>query len=146
MIVLHALVAIKLIKRKPKSAKPPPVPTEREPLLAADPSTQTTDSTEEITSRKISSPSFDLGLARLSIIIEFVGYLIICFIPTSTTFVIVATLNAAASGLWPALRSVALELYSKRGGTESGRLFGGLSVIYALWCVLSSALRSSSST
>lgn len=41
-------------------------------------------------------------------------------------------LGSFGSGFGPAIQSVALEMYTQRGGTEAGRLFGALSVVQAL--------------
>lgn len=52
------------------------------------------------------------------------------------TFLTLSIFGSLGSGFSPATQSVMLSLYSRRGGTEFGRLFGALSVIQALSYVL----------
>lgn len=47
-------------------------------------------------------------------------------------FTFFGMLGAFGGGFAPAIQSVALEIYTQRGGTEAGRLFGALSVLQAL--------------
>jgi hypothetical protein len=78
------------------------------------------------------SPSFNLGLARWSIALEVICYTIIPLAPTPITFTIFGMLASCGGGFNPALQSLALDLFSKSGETETGRLFGAMSVIHAL--------------
>jgi len=41
-------------------------------------------------------------------------------------------MGSLGGGFSPAVHSVALELYSRKGGKETGKLFGALSVLHAL--------------
>ena len=87
------------------------------------------------------TPSFDLGLARFSLILEVICYTLIPLVMTPVTFTALAMLGSFGGGFNPAVQALALELFSRRqpkdgdGGFEAGRLFGALSVIQALWCV-----------
>ncbi len=56
-------------------------------------------------------------------------------------FTIFGVLGSLGMGFNPAMQSVILALYVRRGGTESGRLFGALSVIQALWYLVICLLR-----
>ncbi|KAJ7767804.1 major facilitator superfamily domain-containing protein [Mycena metata] len=78
--------------------------------------------------------SFDLSLTRVSLFVEIIGYTLMPFAPTGLFFTAFTMLASFGSGFSPAVQSVALELYSQQndGTMESGRLFGGLSVIQAL--------------
>ena len=49
-------------------------------------------------------------------------------------FALSGTLGAMGAGFSPAAQSVALALYAKRGGVETGRLFGAISLIQAIRC------------
>jgi hypothetical protein len=111
-----------------------PNPSEVTPLLEPlgdDPRVKFTYSVEQasgtrsIQSRLISAsqrflwwwtsyPSSCMGLAR-----------------TGWQFTIFGVLGAFGLGFNPAMQSVTLALYTRRGGTEAGRLFGALSVIQA---------------
>jgi hypothetical protein len=52
--------------------------------------------------------------------------------PTAGFFVFFSTLSSFGAGFPPGIQAVAIELYSKRGNTETGKLFGALSVLQAL--------------
>lgn len=125
-------------------------PTEAQPLLPAvsatfneEPTSSTTQPNSSTPSpgpltrqKEIHSPTFDLALARISLLIEIISYTFMGLAPTPLAFTIFGMLGAFGTGFSPALHSVALELYARRGGgTESGKLFGALSVIQALWWV-----------
>lgn len=59
------------------------------------------------------------------------------FAPTGFTFALFAMLGSLGSGFSPAVQSAALELYTrkfgKNGSVESGKLFGAMSVLQAVW-------------
>ncbi|KAG6865398.1 hypothetical protein C0991_002892 [Blastosporella zonata] len=78
------------------------------------------------------SSSFELSIARVSLFIEVVSYTLMAFAPTALAFTGFSMVASMGAGLNPALQSVALALYRRRGGTESGRLFGALSVIQSM--------------
>jgi hypothetical protein len=83
------------------------------------------------------SPTFDLGLARWSLVIELLSYILIGFIPAPLAFTLFSMLGAFSAGFMPAAKSVALDLYAQREGLpahrlETGKLFGALSVVQAL--------------
>jgi len=111
-------VVIKLLK-----PKPPPAQSS----LGADPSQPQPPSTKEH-----HSPSFDLNLARVSIFIDLTCYTLLGFAPTPVAFTLSTLVASFGAGSSPALQSVALELYSRRGEKETGRLFGAMSVLQAL--------------
>lgn len=52
--------------------------------------------------------------------------------PNSITFSLATLMGSVGQGFIPSVQSVALELYSRRGETETGKLFGALSVVSAL--------------
>lgn len=83
------------------------------------------------------SAAFDLGLARVSLFVEVVSYTLMALAPTALAFTGFSIMASLGAGLNPALQSVSLALYRRRGGTESGKLFGALSVLQALSYVFS---------
>lgn len=78
---------------------------------------------------------FDLTIARLSIFIEILVYIGLPLLGP-IGFVVCSALSSFGAGFSPTVQSLALEFYRKRGGTETGRLYGGLSIVSALWYVL----------
>lgn len=81
------------------------------------------------------SPSFDLNLARVSLFIEVIAYTLIGLASTPFAFALFTLMGSLGGGFSPAVHSVALELYSRRGEKETGKLFGALSVLQALGSV-----------
>ncbi|CAE6411246.1 unnamed protein product [Rhizoctonia solani] len=71
---------------------------------------------------------FDLLVARLSMVMDFWSYFLLCSSNSATGFVLTTTLSAFGSGTSPALQSLALGVL---GGEEKdvGRLFGALSML-----------------
>ena len=67
--------------------------------------------------------------------IEVISCTLLPFAPTAGLFTAFTMLGALGSGFSPAVQSVTLGLYTQGGGTESGKLFGALSVVQALWYV-----------
>ena len=51
-------------------------------------------------------------------------------------FAVVTACGALGMGFGPAVHAVALALYNRRGGRDSGKLFGAMSVVQAIRCVL----------
>ena len=80
-----------------------------------------------------SSLPFDLALAKISLSIEVISYTALCFAADPLTFTTLTMSSSFGSGFGPAVSSVALALYTQRGGSESGKLFGAMSVIQSLW-------------
>lgn len=125
-------LAIKLCKPKPKDVSM----GEREPFIPSD--SNDSESSHSDSDRSSSfhlerhSSRFDLGLARVSLFIDIISYALLGFTTSPLVFTLSSMLGSMGTGFSPAVQSVALELYTQRGGTESGRLFGALSVIQAL--------------
>jgi len=128
-------VIIKLLKPKPP-LQLPVEPSESTPLLTSATSTDiapaSQPSTQPLHERDIHSVAFDLGLARVSLIIEIISYTLMALISTQVAFTVFAMTGALGMGFSPAIQSVTLEMYARRGGTETGKLFGALSVVQAL--------------
>lgn len=64
-------------------------------------------------------------------------YVLLPLAPTGIIFILDIALGSFGAGLIPAFNSVALELYTRKIGknktVESGKLFGALSVLQAVW-------------
>ncbi|KAI0093846.1 major facilitator superfamily domain-containing protein [Irpex rosettiformis] len=124
-------LVIKFFKPRPKTG-PVNLPSESyEDLL------QSNADLEEPTalsppSAQHSSLPFDLALAKVSLLVEVVSYTALCFAADSLTYTVFTMAGAFGSGFGPAVSSVALALYIQRGGVESGKLFGAMSVIQSL--------------
>lgn len=129
-------VIIKLFKPKPLIVEFPPEPVEAQPLLSFNSGGSEASSSRSRTAspmkKEIHSPAFDLGLARASLVVEIISYTFMALAPTPFTFTVFGMLSAMGAGFSPAVQSVTLAMYSRKGGTEVGRLFGALSVVQAL--------------
>jgi len=79
-----------------------------------------------------SSPRLDLNTARVSLVMELTSYTLMATAKTGTMFTVYTVLGSLAAGFAPAVQSLALGIYAGRGGEETGKLFGGLSVVQAL--------------
>ncbi|KAI0664635.1 major facilitator superfamily domain-containing protein [Cubamyces menziesii] len=78
------------------------------------------------------TPAFDLALARASLALDAGVYLLLTVAPNGLAFAATSCLGALGMGFGPAVQSVALALYNRRGGQDSGRLFGAMSVVQAM--------------
>ena len=77
------------------------------------------------------SPAFDLTLARMSLFVEIVVYALVPFASTGSGFMAAVAAGSLGAGFAPTMQSLALELYQRRGGKESGKVFGALSLVHA---------------
>ncbi|KAF8163650.1 major facilitator superfamily domain-containing protein [Crassisporium funariophilum] len=128
-------VAIKLLKPKPMILESPVPPNERSSLLDDSSSASgsaTTAPIQKTIRKEIHSSSFDLGLARASLFMDIVAYTFMGLARTPLAFTVFGALGSLGAGFSPAIQSVTLAMYARRGGTETGRLFGAMSVIQAL--------------
>ncbi|KAI0062299.1 hypothetical protein BV25DRAFT_1885581 [Artomyces pyxidatus] len=78
------------------------------------------------------TPAVDLTIARVSLVVQAMSYAMMIISPSSWSFIAASALGSLGAGFSPTVQSLALELYMQRGGTESGKLFGALSVVQAL--------------
>ncbi|KAF9014116.1 major facilitator superfamily domain-containing protein [Cyathus striatus] len=108
-------ITIKLFKPKPVTIEfLVNSSSETEPLLSP---TSSEHTPPKMIRKEIHSPAFDLNLARASLLIDALSY---------------AFMGLTRSPIVFTCSSVTLALYSRRGGTESGKLFGAMSVVQAL--------------
>ncbi|KAI0054031.1 MFS general substrate transporter [Auriscalpium vulgare] len=78
------------------------------------------------------TPAVDLAVARGSLAIQAFSFGVMGLLPMPWVFVSATVLGSLASGFSPTTHSLALELYTQKGGTESGKLFGAMSVLSAI--------------
>jgi hypothetical protein len=83
------------------------------------------------------TPALDLGIAKASLALHAVSLALIAVSKNGGLFFAASMLATLGTGYAPVVQSLSLELYVRRGGemSESGRLFGAMSVIQALGCV-----------
>ncbi|KAJ7753728.1 hypothetical protein B0H16DRAFT_1722928 [Mycena metata] len=91
-------------------------------------------------SRLLSTPDvsitslFDLGVARLSVLVIIATYIILPLAPTETIFTLFSVLQTLGAGFYPVTNSLAFELYTggiKRNGlVESGKFFATLHLVF----------------
>src|SRR5258708_10606669 len=77
------------------------------------------------------TPAVGLGIARISLVLQAIFFVLIAVSKDAGMFVAVSALGALAAGYSPTTHSLSLELYTRRGGlpSEAGRLFGAMSVM-----------------
>lgn len=117
-----------------KSRRQPAIQLPMPPLepLEADPSPTSELSSSPASTVAISAPGVDLRLARVSLVLLATTFVLLALAPSGGAFTGASIFGSLASGFIPTMNSVALELYTHRGGTESGKLFGALSVVQSL--------------
>lgn len=133
---LLSIVLIKFIKPEPARLRLPTEPSETTPLLEGTSNgrrMRSISSSRALRHKEAHTPAFDLGLARVSLAIEIIGYAFMGLAPVGWMFMLFGVVGSFGTGFSPAVQSVTLSLYASRGGTEIGRLYGALSVIQALW-------------
>ena len=62
-------------------------------------------------------------------------YVLVVCSTSGLMFALATALGALGMGFAPAVQSVALTLYHRRGERDTGKLFGAMSVVQALRCV-----------
>ncbi|KAJ2929964.1 hypothetical protein H1R20_g7121, partial [Candolleomyces eurysporus] len=135
-------LAIKLFKPKPLIIELPApsssrsgAPEEEEPLLESEPNEDVSPNPPrrvKMIKKELHSPRFELGVARLSLVIDIMAYGIMVLFASQRAFGLFGVLGAMGIGYSPAVQTLLMALYARRGGTETGRLFGALSVVQAL--------------
>lgn len=120
-------VIIKLLKPAPVQLLTVP----DEPLQNL--SSQTHPTRQNNTKPPSHSPKFDLNLARISVVLDILAFVIMIFASNGLVFASGAILQSLGTGYSPAVQAFALDVYSRRGGKgEAGKLFGAISVVQAL--------------
>ncbi|KAI3600040.1 hypothetical protein WG66_011111 [Moniliophthora roreri] len=123
-------ICIKLFKRKPRIQLRA---SEEEPLIRQ-PEEATPARSRSHSPSRLSEPQsghFDLNLARVSLGVEIISYTCMGLTSNALAFVGFGVMGALGIGFSPAIQALAMDLYTKSGGTETGKLFGALSVLQA---------------
>ena len=118
---------IKILKPNPFILELPVTPAENIPN-----SSSSTTITRKTIKKEIHSPLFDLNLARASLLADVVSHALMGLAQRPIQFGLSSTFSALGASFNPAVQSVALALYARRGGIETGKLFGALSLIQAI--------------
>jgi len=92
----------------------------------------TASSTDSGHDQHHNSPTVDLNIARISLLVEMMSYILMAIASTGSAFTVFTAMGSFGAGFMPAVESLALAVYLSRGNTESGSLFGALSVMHAL--------------
>ena len=114
-----------------------PTDSANTPLLADSSSTPDARQLKHTHQHPHHTPAFDLIIAELSLLLEVACYGLLPFFASLSVhifkpiYIVLSILAACGAGYGPAFQSLAVELYTRRGGTESGKLFGTISVIQA---------------
>ena len=128
------LAVIKILKPKPLILEIPVTPVETTPLLNSSSPSSSTMTRLETIKREIHSPLFDLNFARASLLADIASYVSKGLTQSPILFTLSGVFSAMGAGFPAAAQSVALALYTKRGGVEIGKLFGAFSLIQAIRC------------
>jgi hypothetical protein len=134
-VYIHLTLSPGIIKLFTPKASPIQLPTSpSEPLHPTRPTSPENSRSNERPLIPKHSPTLDLILARVSIGVEVLGYIGMTVAMSSLSWSAASVLRAFGGGFSPALQSVALALYESgpNKGVETGRLFGGLSILQAL--------------
>ncbi|EJD02479.1 MFS general substrate transporter [Fomitiporia mediterranea MF3/22] len=104
------------------------------PLLTDDQDASSPEPSTQSQTQARKTPAFDLAIAQGSLVLEVVCYALVPVIFSfgAIPFIILTILASCGSGFGPAIQALAVDLYSARGGTETGRLFGVLSVVQSI--------------
>jgi len=109
-------------------------PTDESPTTPTTPSSSNQDRDNTIESDKQTTTLllFDLTIARISLLLDLLGYIAMALSRSPSLFLLSAMGECLGSGFSAAIQSAALEIYRRSGGRETGKLFGALSVMQAV--------------
>lgn len=79
------------------------------------------------------SSYFDLKIAKYSLIIEFLFFVGMALASHAPLFATSGILGSFSVGYSPAAEAAILTLYLHQGGKETGKLFGALGLVQAIW-------------
>ena len=115
-------------------SQPVQLPTSPDEPLDAGPSLPHTEPAHD--SARSHTPAVDLGIAKISLALLAVAFVLVAVSKDTGTFVAANALGALAACYTPTTHSLSLELYTRRGGapSEAGRLFSAVSVIQTIGC------------
>ncbi|KZV68329.1 MFS general substrate transporter [Peniophora sp. CONT] len=128
MVILPFI--IKLLR--PADSISPPASRDVSPIRSAEDTPLLARDASRSLKQKDRGLRWDLGLARISLLFQIGSLLSMSFASRSVTYGLGITSVALGAAFVPTVQSFSLELYRRRGGTESGRLFGALNVVSSL--------------
>ena len=99
-----------------------------------DPSDSTSPLLPKPTESEAHSSSFDLKVAKYSLILDFIAFAGMGLAADSLVFSFFGVLGSFGIGFSPAAEATLLALFLRRGDTETGKLFGAIGLVQALWC------------
>ena len=103
---------------------------ESEPLL--------NDGNELQSSKKVAPIAIiDLWLARVAVSVDIVFYGLAFLTRSGALFAVYTSGISFGTHFGPTVQSIALDVYGRHGGTDTGRLLGALTVVSAMRCVFS---------
>ena len=107
---------------------------ESEPLL--------NDGNEPQSSKKVAPIAIiDLWLARVAVSVDIVFYGLAFLTRSGALFAVYTSGISFGTHFGPTVQSIALDVYGRHGGTDTGRLLGALTVVSAMRCVFSRGWR-----
>ncbi|KAL1944682.1 hypothetical protein VTO73DRAFT_3112 [Trametes versicolor] len=111
--------------------KPSTPAVESEPLFL--PSEEPEQSTTVPAPKKrLRAASLDLILARAALVTDIIFYALTPSAATAALFAVYSMCISLGASFGPVMQSLGLELYARRGGADTGRLLGALTVVSAL--------------
>jgi len=118
--------------------RPPPIQLPTSPTEALNASSSRLPPAHSRDHIHAHTPKVDLGIAKVSLVLQATFFVLIAVSKDAVVFVTMGALGALAMGYPPTVQSLSLELYTRRGGapSESGRLFGAMSVIQTIGYVV----------
>lgn len=121
--------------------KSPPVQLPAQPGEPLDARSESSSLSEQVSSHGsvyAHTPALDLGIAKASLAVHAVSFVLIAVSKNAAMFVAASMLATFSIGYGPVVQSLSLELYARRGGetSEAGRLFGAMNVLQTLGYVL----------
>jgi len=78
------------------------------------------------------APSVDLLLSRLAMGVDVVSYIFLPLASTGVLFTALSVCAAIGTTFAPTTQSLALEIYARQGGTDTGKVLGAFSVLSAI--------------
>ncbi|CDO72941.1 hypothetical protein BN946_scf185002.g126 [Trametes cinnabarina] len=114
-----------------RPAQPPASPDESEPLLL--PSSEPEQPAVVPAPKKLlRAASLDLLLARAAVVTDMLFYALTPTAASGALFAAYSMCISLGASFGPVMQSLALDLYGQRGGADTGRLLGALTVVSAL--------------
>ncbi|PFH46315.1 hypothetical protein AMATHDRAFT_70138 [Amanita thiersii Skay4041] len=125
VLIVVLPIILQYLKSKPMLTQGHARPSEETSLLnsssqAASPNNQ---------DKELYSLSINILTARWSLIIEGASYIFTGLSSTALPYIFFSVTEAMSVSFIPTAQALALAIYTRSGGTESGRLFGALSVV-----------------